>query len=192
MRTYSDLKKVFCAVVLLAGLTGLVCLNGCKPDQENLDQIEALKTELADVRQQLDEATSQTATSKLNLEALAQTLAQTRETVETLARLPRENDAIDTPLAEVKAQLAEVKVQLADVVNQGDTSMAEAKETRAMLAQLKRQLSQQIQMTDELAAQVADLQKKFSPPVTEAAAEESEPKSNAPIVGFPEVPGFKD
>jgi DNA repair ATPase RecN len=178
MRTYSDFKKVFCAVILLAGLTGLVCLNGCKPDKGNLDQIEALKTELANVQQRLDEATSQAATSKLNLEALALTLAQTQETVETLARLPKENDAIDTSLAEV--------------VNQRDAAMAEAKETRAMLVQLQRQLAQQIQMTDKLGAQVADLQKKLAPPVIKAAAEESEPKSNGPIVGFPEVPGFKD
>lgn len=187
MRTCSDFKKVVCAVVLLAGLTGLVCLNGCKPDKETQDQMEALKTELANVRQRLDEAASEAAASKLNQEALARSLAQTQEDLDTLARLPKENDAMDAPLADVKAQLAEV-------VSRRDAAMAEAKETRAMLDQLQQRLAQQIQKTAALEEQIADLRQTLTPPVTQAAAaaEEDTAKSDAPIVGFPEVPGFKE
>jgi chromosome segregation ATPase len=187
MRTCPDFKKVCCAVVLLAGLTGVVCLSGCKPDKETRDQMEALKTELANVQPRLDEAAIQAEASKLNLEALARTLAQTQEYVETLARLQKETGATDAPLIEVKAQLAEV-------VSQRDAAMTEAKETRAMLEQLQGQLAGQIQKTAALAEQIADLRQTLAPPVEEtpAAAEEGKPKSDAPIVGFPESPGFKD
>jgi chromosome segregation ATPase len=187
MRTYSDFKKVCGVVVLLAGLTGLVCLNGCKPDEQTTAQIAELKAEVAALQQRLDEVNSQTETSKLNLEALARTLAQTQEYVDTLARLPKEKDAMEAPLAEVKERLAEV-------VSQQDAAMAEAKETRAMLEQLQHQLAQQVQKTAALAEQIANLRQTLAPPVVQAAgsAEEDAPKSNAPIVGFPEVPGFKD
>lgn len=187
MCTRPDFKNVWCAVLLPVLLAGLMCLNGCKPDKETLNQIEALKTEMAAVQQRLDEADTRTEALTLKLETLSQALTETQEDIRKFTRLSEENGVMDS-------QLSAVKTHLAEVASQRDAAMAEAKETRAMLEQLQNELGRQIQKTAALAEQIADLQKTLAPPVEEAAAaaEAGKPKSNAPIVGFPEVPGFKD
>ncbi|MHC4855590.1 MAG: hypothetical protein ACYS72_04210 [Planctomycetota bacterium] len=187
MYTRPDFKNVWCAVLLPVLLAGLMCLGGCKPDKETAARIEALETEMASVQSQLDETNSQTEALTLKLETLSQTLAETQEDIRKLARLSEENGVMDS-------QLGAVKTHLVEVTSQRDAALAEAKETRAMLEQLQSQLTKQIQKTAALAEQIADLQQTLAAPVEEAAAavEESEPKPDAPIVGFPEAPGFKD
>jgi septal ring factor EnvC (AmiA/AmiB activator) len=71
--------------------------------------------------------------------------------------------------------------------------MAEASQTRAMLEQLQDELARQVQKTADLETQMADVLQALAPAAEEAApVAVNEPKSNGPIVGFPEVPGFKD
>lgn len=187
MCTRPDFKNVWCAVLLPVLLAGLMCLNGCKPDKETVAQIEALKTEMADVQQRLDDAGSQREALTLKLETLAQTLAETQEDIRKFTRLSEENGVMDS-------QLIAVKTHLSEVVSQRDAAMAEAKETRAMLQQLQDELARQVQKTADLQIQMAGLQQAIAAPAEKAAAaaEASKPKSNAPIVGFPEAPGFKD
>jgi len=184
MLTHVSFNKV---VLWFLGLGILLILSGCKPDEQTAGQIAELQTELDAVRQRLDEASSQREALALKLQTLSETLTETQQHVQPLARLSDDTRVMDS-------QLDALKTYLAEVVSQRDAAMAEANETRAMLAQLHSQLQQHIETVQELGIQVADLQEALAPPVEEAPADvqESQPKSNAPVVGFPEVPGLKE
>lgn len=186
MLTHASLKKATGGIVWFAALGVLLTLGGCEPDEQTVAQITDLKTELAAVRQRLDEADSQRDALSQQLQTQTQTLTQIQHDVREFSRTSEENGVM-------ASQLAAMKTHLAEVASQRDAAIAEAEKTSPALEQLHRQLQEQIEKTDALGALVADLQNTLTPPVKEIAgtAEEDRPKSNEPVVGFPEVPGFK-
>ena len=168
--------KRCCAFHTVIVLSCLLCISGCvKSGDETALQVEAIKQELAQIRQLLDEARTDRDTLKAQLTTVSESAAADRLQIDQLVQRLEE--------AVVDRQKLDAMTQ------QRDAAVAELNEAHAVIEKLQNELTGLAERAAEIENANAQLQQQLDSSKQASQADNS--KANSAKVGFPVIEGFK-